>query len=124
LPFWIGAPGLTLNNAYFEAVSGITTTGATVIYGLDDLPPGMNLWRGMLNWLGGLGDRLHRDDLSAADAGRGDAVLPHRRLRHVRQGPAAGGGHRAAVAGRLCRADGACIAGLCCHRHDRRWMRW
>lgn len=55
LPFWIGAPGLTLNNAYFEAVSGITTTGATVIYGLDDLPAGMNLWRGMLNWLGGLG---------------------------------------------------------------------
>ena len=55
LPFWIGAPGLTMNNAYFEAVSGITTTGATVIYGLDDLPTGMNLWRGMLNWLGGLG---------------------------------------------------------------------
>jgi trk system potassium uptake protein len=55
LPFWIGAPGLTLNNAYFEAVSGITTTGATVIYGLEELPAGMNLWRGMLNWLGGLG---------------------------------------------------------------------
>ena len=55
LPFWIGAPGLTMNNAYFEAVSGITTTGATVIVGLDDLPAGMNLWRGMLNWLGGLG---------------------------------------------------------------------
>lgn len=55
LPFWIGAPGLTLLNAYFEAVSGITTTGATVIVGLDDLPAGMNLWRGMLNWLGGLG---------------------------------------------------------------------
>jgi len=55
LPFWIGAPGLSLNNAYFEAVSGITTTGSTVIYGLDDLPAGMNLWRGMLNWLGGLG---------------------------------------------------------------------
>lgn len=55
LPFWIGAPGLSLNNAYFEAVSGITTTGATVIYGLEELPAGMNLWRGMLNWLGGLG---------------------------------------------------------------------
>jgi len=55
LPFYIGAPGLTLSNAYFEAVSGITTTGATVIYGLDELPAGMNLWRGMLNWLGGLG---------------------------------------------------------------------
>jgi trk system potassium uptake protein len=55
IPFYIGAPGLGLNNAYFEAVSGITTTGATVITGLDDLPAGMNLWRGMLNWLGGLG---------------------------------------------------------------------
>jgi trk system potassium uptake protein len=55
LPFWIGAPGLSLQNAYFEAVSGITTTGATVIFGLEDLPAGMNLWRGMLNWLGGLG---------------------------------------------------------------------
>ncbi len=55
LPFWIGAPGLSLNNAYFEAVSGITTTGSTVIFGLDELPAGMNLWRGMLNWLGGLG---------------------------------------------------------------------
>jgi trk system potassium uptake protein len=55
LPLYIGAPGLTWNNAYFEAVSGITTTGATVITGLDTLPAGMNLWRGMLNWLGGLG---------------------------------------------------------------------
>lgn len=55
LPFWIGAPQLSLNNAYFEAVSGITTTGATVIFGLEELPAGMNLWRGMLNWLGGLG---------------------------------------------------------------------
>jgi len=55
LPFYLGAPGLSLNNAYFEAVSGITTTGASVIVGLDSLPAGMNLWRGMLNWLGGLG---------------------------------------------------------------------
>ncbi len=55
LPFWIGAPGLSLLNAYFEAVSGITTTGASVISGLAELPQGMILWRGMLNWLGGLG---------------------------------------------------------------------
>jgi trk system potassium uptake protein TrkH len=55
LPFYLGAPQLQFSDAYFEAVSGITTTGATVIYGLDDLPTGMNLWRGMLNWLGGLG---------------------------------------------------------------------
>jgi trk system potassium uptake protein TrkH len=55
LPFWIGAPGLSLQYAYFEAVSGITTTGASVISGLAELPQGMTLWRGMLNWLGGLG---------------------------------------------------------------------
>jgi len=55
LPFMIGAPGHGFTYAYFEAVSGITTTGSTVIIGLDALPDGMNLWRGMLNWLGGLG---------------------------------------------------------------------
>ena len=55
LPFMIGAPGLGFTDAYFEAVSGVTTTGSTVIVGLDALPPGMNLWRGMLNSLGGLG---------------------------------------------------------------------
>lgn len=55
LPFMLGEPHLSFTDAYFEAVSGITTTGATVIVGLDGLPDGMNLWRGMLNWLGGLG---------------------------------------------------------------------
>ncbi len=55
LPFVNGAPGLSFTDAYFEAVSGITTTGATVIVGLDKLPPGMNLWRGMMNSIGGLG---------------------------------------------------------------------
>jgi trk system potassium uptake protein TrkH len=55
LPFSLGAPGLGFTDAYFEAVSGITTTGSTVIVGLDGLPPGMNLWRGLLNWIGGLG---------------------------------------------------------------------
>lgn len=55
LPFILGAPGLGLLHAYFEAVSGLTTTGATVIFGLETLPTGMNLWRGMMNWIGGLG---------------------------------------------------------------------
>lgn len=55
MPFVLGAPGLGFTDAYFEAASGLTTTGATVIVGLDGLPPGMNLWRGMLNWIGGLG---------------------------------------------------------------------
>jgi trk system potassium uptake protein len=55
LPLIMGAPGLGPTDAYFEAVSGMTTTGTTVIVGLDDLPRGTNLWRGILQWLGGLG---------------------------------------------------------------------
>lgn len=55
LPFLIGAPDVRFIDAYFEAVSGITTTGASVFVGVDDLPAGVTLWRGMLNWLGGLG---------------------------------------------------------------------
>lgn len=43
VPFIIGAPHLGFTDAYFEAVSGITTTGSTVIVGLDQLPPGVNL---------------------------------------------------------------------------------
>ncbi len=55
LPLIIGEPQVRLIDAYFEAVSGITTTGASVFVGVDDLPAGVRLWRGMLNWLGGLG---------------------------------------------------------------------
>ncbi len=55
LPFIFGLPDATVTNAVFEAVSGVTTTGTTVFVGLDDLPPGVNLWRGILQWLGGLG---------------------------------------------------------------------
>lgn len=55
LPLMLGAPGLGFTDAYFEAMSGVTTTGTTVITGLDDLPPGTLLWRSMLQWLGGLG---------------------------------------------------------------------
>ncbi|ESW61203.1 MAG: potassium transporter TrkH [Rhodobacter sp. CACIA14H1] len=55
MPFMLGVPRLHFTEAYFEAVSGITTTGATVIYGLDTMPAGMNLWRGLLNGAGGLG---------------------------------------------------------------------
>lgn len=55
LPLMLGAPQMSFTDAYFEAVSGITTTGSTVIVGLEGYPEGMNLWRGMLNWLGGLG---------------------------------------------------------------------
>ncbi len=55
LPFIIGAPGASFTDAMFEAMSGMTTTGATIIVGLDDMPAGTLLWRGLLQWLGGLG---------------------------------------------------------------------
>ena len=45
----------SFTNAYFETVSGMTTTGATTFNGLDFLPPSINLWRHLLNWLGGMG---------------------------------------------------------------------
>lgn len=55
VPFMLGAPGADLTHAYFEAMSGMTTTGTTVFVGLDDMPPGVLLWRSILQWLGGLG---------------------------------------------------------------------
>lgn len=42
-------------DALFEAVSGVTTTGSTVLVGLDTMPPGILLWRGILQWIGGIG---------------------------------------------------------------------
>ena len=47
--------GTSFTDAYFECVSGLTTTGATVLSGLDELPPSINLWRTQLIWLGGMG---------------------------------------------------------------------
>jgi trk system potassium uptake protein TrkH len=45
----------SFTNAFFESMSGLTTTGATVIVGLETAPPGVLLWRGLLQWLGGFG---------------------------------------------------------------------
>jgi trk system potassium uptake protein TrkH len=55
LPLLIYMPNLALADAYFEAMSGLTATGATVLSGLDDLPQSINLWRAQLHWVGGLG---------------------------------------------------------------------
>jgi trk system potassium uptake protein TrkH len=55
LPFAWSSIELSYTDAFFEAMSGITTTGSTVIDGLDTLSPGILLWRGLLQWLGGLG---------------------------------------------------------------------
>lgn len=55
LPFFLGVFDMSYTNAFFEAMSGITTTGSTVITGLDDAPAGLLLWRSMLEWFGGVG---------------------------------------------------------------------
>src|SRR5512134_2320828 len=55
LPLLLHIPGLSFTDAYFEAVSGLTTTGATVLSDLDKLPPSINIWRGQMVWLGGMG---------------------------------------------------------------------
>jgi len=55
LPLIFYMPELSLADAYFEAMSGLTATGATVLSGLDDLPNSINLWRAQLHWIGGLG---------------------------------------------------------------------
>ncbi len=55
LPLLMVIDGLSFTDAYFETMSGLTTTGATVLTGLENLPPAINIWRHELNWLGGMG---------------------------------------------------------------------
>jgi trk system potassium uptake protein len=55
LPFAFSDLALSLADSFFEAMSGITTTGSTVLAGLDTAPPGILLWRAILQWLGGIG---------------------------------------------------------------------
>ena len=55
LPLLIYMPELSFTDAYFETVSGLTTTGATVLTGLDNMPPSINFWRMFLVWMGGMG---------------------------------------------------------------------
>lgn len=55
LPFVFGATEARYVDAFFEAMSGLTTTGSTVFSGLETMPKGLLLWRGILQWLGGIG---------------------------------------------------------------------
>ena len=55
LPFIYSSSYLSYSDAFFESISGITTTGATVISNLDELPEGILIWRSLLQWFGGIG---------------------------------------------------------------------
>ncbi|SDX99668.1 trk system potassium uptake protein TrkH [Allochromatium warmingii] len=56
LPFWLAPnPAISVTDAIFESISGLTTTGATVIIGLDHLPKSILFYRQQLQWLGGMG---------------------------------------------------------------------
>ena len=55
IPFYLSEYNMSLTDSVFEAMSGLTTTGATVLTGLDDMSKGILLWRSMLQWLGGAG---------------------------------------------------------------------
>ena len=55
LPFLLSASEFTLSEAFFESMSGITTTGATIISDLDNSPKSILLWRAIMQWLGGIG---------------------------------------------------------------------
>ena len=55
VPLFTQIEGLSFTDAYFEATSGLTATGSTVLSGLDNLPISINFWRTFLHWLGGMG---------------------------------------------------------------------
>ncbi len=55
LPLYNSEFGISWTDAVFESVSALTTTGSTILVGLDDMPHGLLLWRSLLQWLGGIG---------------------------------------------------------------------
>ena len=55
LPFVFSNVNFSFTNAFFESMSGITTTGSTIISSLENMPKGILLWRAILQWLGGIG---------------------------------------------------------------------
>jgi trk system potassium uptake protein TrkH len=55
LPFLFSNLQFSFAGAFFETMSGLTTTGSTVLVGLDEAPPGILMWRALLQWIGGVG---------------------------------------------------------------------
>ncbi len=77
LPFIFSEqPNLTVTDAFFESFSGLTTTGATTLVGLDSLPHAILFYRQMLQWFGGMGIIVLGGGYPADSGRRGDAALP------------------------------------------------
>ena len=55
VPLYISSVNVTYAGAFFESMSGLTTTGSTVLSGLDAMPRGVLMWRSLLQWMGGIG---------------------------------------------------------------------
>ena len=55
LPFYLSNINLDFTDSFFESMSGITTTGSTVLISIEASPPGILVWRSLLQWLGGIG---------------------------------------------------------------------
>jgi len=55
LPFYFSDPGFTFVDAFFESVSGFTTTGSSILADIEGMSQGMLLWRSFIQWLGGMG---------------------------------------------------------------------
>lgn len=79
LPFVYSDLALSYTDAFFEAMSGLSTTGSTVITGLDGAPPGILLWRALLQWFGGVGIIIMAV-IILPFAGRRDAAVQDRRF--------------------------------------------
>lgn len=54
-PLLLSDLDLSVTDAFFESISGVTTTGSTIFTGLDDMPPDILLWRSIMQWMGGIG---------------------------------------------------------------------
>jgi len=55
LPFYFGIEGCSFTDAFFESMSGATTTGASILSDIETVPPGLLFWRSFIQWLGGMG---------------------------------------------------------------------
>ena len=78
IPFIYSEAKLSVIDALFESMSGITTTGATTIINLNNLPKGILIWRALLQWLGGIGIVVIALFILPFFKSRWNAIIPSR----------------------------------------------